>query len=149
MKIHRFARCERGAATVEAAVAVPLLLLIGLGGAEMGNFVNEAHKMKTGLAAGARLLARASAPEATEASARNLAVTGLTTANGTPRVRGWTAAQVTVSYRWVANTGAAYTGGAQIRIVRLESTTPYRGLGLLPLVTGSSVSAAHEERWTG
>ena len=149
MSLRRFLRCRRGSATVEAAVAVPMLMLIGLGAAEMGTMVSEAHKMKSGLAAGARLLARAQDPAAMEARARELAVTGSTTPGGMPRLRDWTAAQVTVSYRWADNPNGTYTGGAQIRIIRRQSTIPYTGLGVLRLAGAMQVSAAHEDRWTG
>ena len=141
-------RCERGSATVEAALVVPFLLTIGLGASEVANVVNETHRMKTGLASGARMLARAQNPSALEAEARNVAVTGVR-AGGKPRAPGWTTAHVTVSYRWVDNASETYTGGDTIRIVRLSSTKPYSGVGLLALARGRQVSAFHEERWTG
>ena len=144
----RFRRCVRGSATLEAALVVPFLLSIGLGAAEAGNLVNETHEMKTGLAAGARLLARAADPEGLEADARNLAVTGQRT-GGLARVPGWSPAQVTVSYRWVDNSAQDYTGGDSIRIVRLETAKTYTGLRLLSLFGGRQVTAFHEERWTG
>lgn len=144
----RFGRCVRGSATVEAALVVPFMLSIGLGAAEAGAMVSETHKMKAGLAAGARLLARAQDPPSLEADARNLAVTGQRS-GGAPRVPGWTSAQVTVSYRWVSNSSGDYTGGSSIRIVRLQSAKPYRGLGLLSLFAGNQITASHEERWTG
>jgi hypothetical protein len=51
----------------------------------------------------------------------------------------------------VSNTGRAFTGADQLRIIRLQSTRPYTGFGLLSLVGLGSVevSASHEERWTG
>ena len=148
IRILSFTRCARGSATVEAALVVPFLLTIGLGAGEVAGVVNETHRMKAGLASGARLLARAQDPTAVEAEARNLAVTGVRT-GGTARVAGWTPAQVAVSYRMVSNAAGTYTGGASIRIVRLTSTKPYHGLGLLRLAKAGQVSAAHEERWTG
>jgi len=131
-------------------LAVPVLLLIGLGAAEIGNLVADTHRMKTGLAAGARLLARAQDPEDLEADAKNLAVTGTTAEDGTTRVWGWKASDVTVSYRMVANTGVdPYNAGAEVRIVRLESNIDYGGLGLFRLTGAMKVRAVHEERWTG
>ena len=145
----RFFACDHGSATVEAAIVVPVLLSLGLGAAEAGNLVNEVHEMKTGLAAGARLLARAPAPESVETEAVNLAVTGSANGSGHPRVAGWKVEQVDVSYRWVDNSAGQYTGGAQIRIVRLDTSRPYKGLRLLTLAGDFNLTASHEERWTG
>ena len=145
----RFFVCDRGAATVEAAIVVPVLLSLGLGAAEAGNMVNEVHEMKSGLAAGARMLARAPAPEAVETQAVNLAVTGSADGSGHARVAGWTAAHVEVSYRWVDNSAGLYTGDDQIRIVRLDTRRPYVGLRLLTLAGDINLATSHEERWTG
>ena len=145
----RFLACQRGSATVEAAIVVPVLLSLGLGAAEAGNLVNEVHEMKTGLAAGARMLARSPAPEALETQAANLAVTSTVDGSGRARVAGWKVEQVDVSYRFVDNAAGQYTGGAQIRIVRLDTSRPYKGLRLLTLGGGVNLSASHEERWTG
>jgi len=147
-RLRDFARCARGSAAVEAAVVVPVLLTIGLGAAETGNLVSENHRMKVGLAAGARMLARAQAPETLEAQARNLAVTGARTGGG-PRIANWRTSDVQISYRWIDNATGAYTGGSRIRVIRLESTKPYHGLGFLGLVRPLQVNAMHEERWTG
>ena len=144
----RLLDCACGSATVEAALVVPFMLTIGLGAAEVANVVNETHRMKAGLAAGSRLLARAQDPTSLEADARNLAVTGVRT-GGSPRIPDWRSNQVVVTYRWVSNTNETYTGGANIRIVRLSSTKPYTGVGLLALARPREVSAFHEERWTG
>ena len=146
--LQAFIRCARGSAAVEAAVVVPVLLTIGLGAAEAGNLVNENHKMKVGLAAGARMLARAQAPESLEDQARNLAVTGVRT-GGDPRISNWRTTQVQISYRFIDNSSNAYTGGTQIRVIRLESTKPYHGVGLLGLARSVQVHGVHEERWTG
>ena len=145
----RFLACRRGSATVEAAIVVPVLLSLGLGAAEAGNLVNEVHEMKTGLAAGARLMARAPAPESVETQAVNLAVTGTANGSGHPRVAGWKAEHVDVSYRWVDNSTGQYTGGAQVQIVRLDTSRAYKGLRLLTLAGGITLNASHEERWTG
>ena len=146
--IARFRRCARGAATVEAAMVVPLMLSVGLGATEAGNMVNETHRMKAGLAAGARLLARAQNPANLHAQARNLAVTGQIT-GGTPRIAGWSVDQVVIDYDMVPNPGEIYTGGTTIRIVRLQTSKPYNGLGLMRLAGAHNVTARHEERWTG
>jgi Flp pilus assembly protein TadG len=149
--IRSFAACRRGAAAVEAGLVMPLLITLGLAAADAGYMFSETHRMKAGLATAARYLAKAPNPQAVEAAAANLAVTGRRTGEGQSRVAGWTPSQVQVSYRMVSNTSRAFTGADQLRIIRLQSTRPYTGFGLLSLVGLGSVevSASHEERWTG
>ena len=146
----RFLACRRGAAAVEAALVLPLLLSLGLAAADAGWLFSETHRTKAGLAAGARYLAKARDPALVQADAINLAVTGRRT-GGTARVKGWETSHVTVSYRMVDNATQSYTGADSIRIVRMHSQRPYKGFGLLKLVKVGEldVEALHEERWTG
>ena len=145
-----FLSCRRGAATVEAAIAVPLLISLGLAAADAGYLFSETHRTKAALAGATRYLAKARQPELVETDAKNLAVSGRRT-GGTARIPGWTTAHVTVSYRQVDNTNHTYTGPETIRIVRMYSERPYEGFGLLSLmgVGALDVVAVHEERWTG
>jgi Flp pilus assembly protein TadG len=146
----RFVQCRSGSAGIETAFAMPVLLALGFATADAGLLLSESHRMKSGLAAGAHLLARAQDVTASEDDAVNLAVTGQIASGGTARVKGWTAAQVTVSYRMVTNNGA-YAGDDDVRVVRLESERAYEGLGMLRIVGrgGMRIRAEHEERWTG
>lgn len=148
--VRRFATDRRGVAAVEAALLMPVLFAVGFACADAGNLLLERHRMKVGLALGARMIARAADPAGMEATAKNVAVTG-EVAGGTARVKGWTTAQVSVSYRLVANGSGQYVGPATLRIVRIASSKPYTGLGLLHMVgqEGLTIQAAHEERWTG
>ena len=145
-----FLSCRRGAAAVEGALVLPLLVTLGLAAADAGNLFSETHRMKAGLAAGARYLAKARQPEMAQTAAINIAVTGRRS-GGTPRVSGWSTTHVSVSYREVDNTTHAYTGGNTVRIVRLQTQRPYQGFGLLALLGVGlvEITAAHEERWTG
>ena len=146
-----FRRCRRGSAALETAFALPFVLTLGFAAADAGWLLAETHRMKTGLAAGAHLLARSRDLTAAEDKARNLAVTGETSGTGVVRVKGWNPADVDVSYRLVDNARRSYAGGAQVRIVRLESDVVYSGFGLLRMagVDAVTMRAAHEERWTG
>ena len=149
--IRAFIDCRRGAAALEAALVLPLLISTGLAAADAGYMFSETHRVKAGLAAGARYLAKARDPAAVQTDAVNIAVTGVRAADGTPRVHGWAVGDVIVSYRMVANDTGAYTGGTTLRIIRIESSHDYQGLGLLRLmgVGAVQINAAHEERWTG
>jgi Flp pilus assembly protein TadG len=146
-----FARCRRGSAALETAFALPFVLTLGFAAADAGWLLAETHRMKSGLAAGAHLLSRSRDTAAAETPARNLAVTGNLDGTGVPRVKGWTTAAVNVSYRMVANSGGAYSGGPQVRVVRLESAVVYSGFGLLKMagVEAVTIRGSHEERWTG
>lgn len=148
--IRRFRANESGAAAVEAALLMPFLLAATVTAADVGKALLDRHLMKTGLAAGARLLARASDPTTIETQARNLAVMGRPS-GGKSRIAGWSPAQVSITYRLVANGTGAYLGGPTVRVVRVESSIPYTGFGLVNLIGGGalSVTAVHEERWTG
>ena len=66
-------------------------------------------------------------------------------------MQGWEVDDLVVSYRFVPNAAGAYVGASNIRIVRLETTKPYQGLGLLSFVGvgATTIRAWHEERWTG
>jgi Flp pilus assembly protein TadG len=146
----QFARDLRGVAAVEAALLAPILFAVGFACADAGNLLLERHRIKVGLALGARMIARAPDTTAIEPIAKNVAVTGQT-AGGTARVPGWTTAQVSVAYRSIANGSGTYVGPATLRIVRITTTKPYTGLGLLRIVgqEGLTIEEAHEERWIG
>ena len=148
--IRRFLSDQRGVAAVEAALLTPCLLATTVFAADAGKALLDRHQMKAGLVAGARLLARAADPVTMEAPARNLVVTGVT-GGGKARIAGWTANQVTISYRLLDNAAGAYAGGPSLRVVRLESAIPYTGFGVVRFIGVQSLTltASHEERWTG
>lgn len=148
--IRRLIGDRHGVAAIEAALLAPIFLALGFGCADIGGMLLERHRIKVGLALGARMLARAPVPSAMESTAKNIAVTGRPS-GGTSRVQGWTTDDLVVSYRFISNSTGAYAGPASVRIVRLETTKAYEGLGLLNLVgVGSpSIHEWHEERWTG
>lgn len=151
-RLKGFALCRRGSAALETAFALPFVLALGFGAADAGWMLSQKHRMKSGLAAGAHLLARTRDVATAESKARNLAVSGRTATGGTAVVKGWTPADVTVSYRMVDNEDGDYAGADEVRVIRLESDIPYTGFGLLRLAGLSDtlrVRATHEERWTG
>jgi len=124
-----FATCRRGAAAVEAALVLPILVFAGMGAADAGYLFSEEHRMKSGLAAGARYLSKARDPATAQASAVNIAVTGRRDGSGYARVSGWKASDVSVTYRLISNTTGAYTGGGNVAILRIDSPRARRGGG--------------------
>lgn len=100
---------ERGAAATEMALLVPLLLTLIFGGFEAGHFVWTQHKLAEAVRDGARFAARlpvsqlcdgddSAMSSATETEIKLLTRTGqIASGTATPKVPGWTDAQVTVS----------------------------------------------------
>ena len=140
--------CARGSIAVEAAIVVPILATLCFGAADGAWYFIQTHKMETGLTAGGTYLAQTRAETTDEARARNIAVTGMPS-GGTPRVSGWSASDVTITYRSVSNNGLYRTAG-NVRVARLETRLPYRGFGILSGARGGdlAVTASFETRIT-
>ncbi len=135
---------------VEAAIILPVLLLLGFGAADYGNLLLQKHRMNSGLVAAGNFLARSSTPEALEAPARNLAVTGSTTGRDT-RVKGWQISDVAIRYRSQPNNNGAYRGAGNIRTVIISSQANYTGFGIVTLISpgGITIRSRYEERILG
>ena len=138
-----FWRDQRGVAAVEAALAMPVLILLALGTADVSWMLAQSHRVEQGLAAGGGYLAKSGDPDAHIARARNLAVTGQFS-GGDARVDGWSAGDVDVTFRSVAGD---YRTGDRGRVVVLETSVPYRGFGILNTIREDwTITATHEER---
>ncbi len=143
-------RNTRGAMAAEAALILPVLLLLGFGTADYGNLLLQKHRMSSGLVSAGNFLARSSTPEALETPARYLAVTGSTTGTD-PRINGWSIADVAISYRNQQNNNGDYRGGASIRTVILSSEANYTGFGIVTMMSpgGITIRSRYEERILG
>ena len=123
----------RGSALVEGAVLVPLLFILLFGVYEFSWFFYQQHVVSTGIRDAARYLSRASHPcegasrvWAEElAYAKNLATTG-SIRGGAARVRGWTAAMVSLRCTAIDNQ------------VELDGLQAYRGPQLIHVITVST-----------
>lgn len=146
---HKFHRNKDGAAAAEAALVLPVFLLLGLGAADFGNLLLQKHRVSIGLSSGANYLARAEAPAAVETLAKNIAVTGSPT-GGTSRVNGWDTSHVTITYATTTN-GGQYRGNTNVRTATFSSELDYEGFGLVSMITRRTVKirAQHSERLTG
>lgn len=133
-----------GSAAVEMALVTPLLLIIGLGSVELGNYFYNEHLLDKAVRDGARYAARqsfsnydcAASPGGTVvADTQRLVMTALLS-GGTNNLPNWTASTVTVTEACqtsatddssaVVNMGGIYTsraGGAPI--VTVTATVPY------------------------
>src|SRR5215217_3250328 len=138
---------ERGVAAVEAALAFPFLLALMAGLFEFGSVFYNFELMQTGV----RDLGAA------EESAKRLAVTGSIASGQAARVDWWTPGQIQISYRTIDNPRDATTGlrnyraGDTLTIVRVSTSVPYEGMGLLAAIGLGpfQINAAHEERYVG
>jgi Flp pilus assembly protein TadG len=162
-----FAHEEKGAVLVETAIILPLMITLSAGVYEFSNEIYTRLLLEAGVADGARYLARcvhlASDEAACGAQAQNLAATGQVTSGGTARVKGWTAADVTISYTSTPVTVDPTTGeqnyrssSADVLVAKVSADYSYSnaghaGLGLLGVLGLGplTLSVAHEERVIG
>ena len=150
-----------GAVLVEFAIMAPVLVVLGLGAAEIGRAVQHHHTIEKSARDAARYLSRVPASciggiGATQiAIAKNLAWTGYM--NGaTPLLPYWqnpaTNATVTVTVGCFANNGGtilnrANSGNGSIPLVTVSISVPYRDIGFLGLlgVSAFSLKGTHSQ----
>jgi len=148
---------ERGVAAVEAALAFPFLLALMAGLFECGSVFYNFELMQTGVRDAGRYLSRVPDLGAAEENAKRLAVTGSIASGQAARVDWWTPGQIQISYRTIENLRDATTGlrnyraGDTLTIVRVSTSVPYEGMGLLAAIGLGpiQINAAHEERYVG
>ena len=113
--------------------------------------------MQTGVRDAGRYLSRVPDLAAAEDSAKRLAVTGSILSGQTARVGWWKTEHVQISYRTTANPRNAttglrnYRGADTITTIRVSTTAPYEGMGLLSAIglSTTQIGASHEERYVG
>lgn len=142
-----YSKNETGAVAVEGAVLFPILAFVGFGIVDLSMMLLQTHQMEQGLVAGASYLARAEQPNQLTAQAKNIALSGRPDGSGTPRVKGWTTGEISLSIRNTPNTGQ-YRGGQTVQIAAFSSEHPYQGLGIIKLASGGRITIRtdHEER---
>lgn len=156
LRLSSFAGDRQGAAAIEVAAVMPILVIVGLGTFEFGHIFYSTQLIQTGLRDAARYIARAPDPATAEATARQLATTGTVDGSGAPRVSWWQTDEIQITYETTANlpdatTGLrAYRAGDQLQVVRVSTAIDYQGLGFLNSTIGPiRIAAAHEERYVG
>lgn len=150
-------RDDRGVAAIEAALFFPFLVAVSAGLFEFGAMFYNFQLMQTGVRDAGRYLSRVPELAMAEENAKRLAVTGSVLPNQPSRVSWWNTGQVQISYRTVANPRDATTGlrnyrsGDTVTIVRVSTSVPYAGAGLLSAIGLGPVQigAVHEERYVG
>lgn len=143
---------EEGAVAIEAVFVLPLLILIGFGAVDGSLLMMQNHKAENGLVSAGNYLAKTPTPASFEMRAKRLATTGQMQAGGQPKIKDWSANDITVSYKTTPNgangSDRQYRGNDTIRVVRLSTSIPFQGLGLIKSVTrgGVTIEASYEER---
>jgi Flp pilus assembly protein TadG len=154
-------RDERGTALLEGAILTPMLFIIFFGVFEYSWYFYNQQAVEIGLRDAARWLARGPGSYRTNsfnpcsdatalANAQNLAANG-TLSGGSPRINGWSAADVTITCPTFDNSKQVYLGGPIIYIVTASTNflDPSFGLfGLLGLPV-PNISVSHSERAIG
>lgn len=151
-----FRNDQRGAAMIEMAVVVPVLLAIGLGVIEFGNAIYSKHLITNGVRDGARYAAGRPADCACDADIKSIAMKGVLGV-GPYRVSWWDnpATEISVSRSTVTNDDGSgnklYRGPALVPIVTVTATAPYQQLGFLAFfgLTAPTLSVSHQERVFG
>lgn len=149
---------------LEAAFVMPVLVPLLFGFMEFSWYFHKQQLVESGVRDAARYLARAAPDNGTspctlttpvdfKARAQNIAVTGVAT-GGTPRVPGWTAADVLINCDWTFDNSASpppYQGAATI--YRITASTSFADpqlgfFGMLKLPV-PNLRASHTERSIG
>ncbi|TPK85811.1 pilus assembly protein [Mesorhizobium sp. B2-4-13] len=155
--IRGFQGDESGAALVEVAITVPLVLLLSAGVFEFSNVLNTRLLLEAGVEDGARYMARCSSDWATcMGSAQNLAANGVVK-DGSARVKGWLPGKVEITKRSLAATDLAtgtqiyLSSKSTVDVVIVSSDYSYPDLGFLSYLGFGplTLNVSHQERVLG
>ncbi|MEJ1160086.1 TadE/TadG family type IV pilus assembly protein [Prosthecomicrobium sp. N25] len=151
--LDRFRRDDRGAAMLEAVVALPVVAALGFGVLEFGNVLYGYHLIQTGVRDAARYLARSDdgCTDATKQDyARNIVLYGKITATGNKRVSWLNSADVT--FPACATPVAAGTlRGGTVRTLTVQAAPTYTNVGFFSFLGLGTLTfnISHTERAIG
>jgi hypothetical protein len=137
-----------GASFVEAAVVLPILLVIVMGAFDFGRAFSTLSDAQRDLRTAARFLSTLPASAVCGwglVQARNLAVYGNTAGTGTRHVSGWTTNDI------ILQSPTSCTGAPSLGVIRLNATVRYDALIWQSVGLPGSINfnISHEERWQG
>jgi Flp pilus assembly protein TadG len=148
-----------GAAFLEAAVAIPVLIPLIFGALEFSWYFHKQQLVESGVRDAARYLARTNAAnsdanpcnDATSVSNAKLIATNGVISGGTARVPGWTVGSVTITCPSFANSPPTYVGGTTIYSITVSTSFADPALGFFGLInlTAPNLRASHTERSIG
>ncbi|MER8650172.1 TadE/TadG family type IV pilus assembly protein [Mesorhizobium sp. M0586] len=156
--IRRFQGDESGAALVEAALTIPLVLLLSAGVFEFSNILNTRLLLEAGVEDAGRYMARCSSDwETCKGLAQNLAANGAV-ANGSARVTGWQPTAVAITKAVSLDAVDVATGTqlylsskSTVDVVDVSTSYSYPDLGFLSYLGfgALTLSVSHQERVIG
>jgi Flp pilus assembly protein TadG len=150
-------RNSEGSALVEGSIILPVLFILVFGVFEFSWTICQQHLILTGISDAARYIARSTTPNdpTIKKVAKNLATTGAVDGD-TPRVRGWTADDIDISYTFINNAAGDngltnFRGGEVIESVTVSTTFTVPSLGFFGILKllPPTVSVSHQERVIG
>lgn len=168
----RLLRDRRGAAAAEMALVTPLLLIIGMGAVEMGNYFLDEHRLVKAVRDGARYAARqdftnyagctttpADVPATLKSNTQAIVQTGLLT-GGSDLLPNWSSATFTVQMTCTSTAGTQtlsgiYTntsGTAPPAVVIVTASVPYAPIAISGFgfnATGYNLYAQEQASVTG
>ena len=97
LQLHRFTRDERGLQLVEAAIVIPIFLILFAATAEFGRFFYEYTTLSKAVRVGGRYLTTLHLTDANKDTAKNLIVYGTPTAGTTPILNGLDKSDVVIT----------------------------------------------------
>jgi Flp pilus assembly protein TadG len=144
---------DRGSALLEAAIVLPVFLILVGGVFEFSYFIYQQQLIATGVRDGARYLALTDNPDSADYQndAKNIVVYGAPSGNNSPRIAGWTTANVTVTVTSQDNSTGLLAGPTRIPVVTVSTSVVDPSLGFLNLLglKTLTINASHQERWVG
>jgi Flp pilus assembly protein TadG len=162
-------RNRDGSALIEASILTPMLFSLVLGVYEFSWYFYQQQLVEAGVRDAARYLARVPMPSPTTnpcsqsdangtsfatyvANAQNIAATGQIASGGTSRVKGWTAANVSIPCPLSSSPTGTYADGATTMWIISASTSfadPSLGFFSFLGLTAPTIRASHQERFIG
>ena len=155
--IRRFQGDEKGAALVEVAITVPLVLLLSAGVFEFSNILNTRLLLAAGVEDAARYMARCSSDwDTCKGRAQNLAAKGAVV-GGSARVADWLPATVDITPTSTPATDVAtgtqlyLSNTSMVVVVDVSTSYSYQDLGFLSYLGfgALTLSVSHQERVIG
>lgn len=154
--IRQFQGDERGAALVEVAITVPLVLLLSAGVFEFSNVLNTRLLLAAGVEDAARYMARCSSDwDTCMARAQNLAANGAVS-SGSARVDGWLPETVEITKTStlatdVSGTQLYLSNKSTVDVVDVSTSYSYPDVGFLSYLGfgALTLSVSHQERVIG
>lgn len=163
-----FRNDQRGAAYIEMAVVMPVLLSICLGVFEFGNAIYSRHLIENGVRDAARYVAGIQynnpgcvIPQANKDAAKYIALTGFSNTNTNYRVSFWNPSATGFAFAVACTTAAngptscgskqCYRGPSTIQMVTVSTDIPYQGLGFMGYLGLGTLTmhVQHQERLFG